>query len=93
MTQLEFFTALANGAKWGVPATISRSGSANGGLPIDAYSIFDSKAKAEIYASQDKTAVEAAGMVNNAYIGQIITVWESKDVEVSEGVTEKVDTV
>lgn len=93
MTQLEFFTALANGAKWGVPATISRSGSANGGLPIDAYSIFDSKAKAEIYASQDKAAVEAAGMVNNAYIGQIITVWESKDVEVSEGVTEKVDTV
>lgn len=93
MTQIEFFTALANGAKWGVPATISRSGSANGGLPIDAYSIFDSKEKAELYASQDKTAVEAAGMVNNAYIGQIITVWESKDVEVSEGVTEKVDTV
>jgi hypothetical protein len=83
MTQLEFFTALANGAKWGVPASISRSGSANGGLPIDAYSIFKSKADAELYASQNKTAVEAAGMVNNAYIGQIVTVWaEDNSVEV-----------
>lgn len=82
MTQLEFFTALANGAKWGVPATISRSGSANGGLPIDAYSIFKSKADAELYASQDKARVEAAGMVNNAYVGQIITVWESNKVKV-----------
>lgn len=85
MTQLEFFTALANGAKWGVPATISRSGSANGGLPIDAYSIFDSKAKAELYASQNKAAVEAAGMVNNAYVGQIITVWEKVPVIGEDG--------
>ena len=84
MTQLEFFAALANGAKWGVPASISRSGSANGGLPIDAYSIFDSKTKAELYASQNKAAVEAAGMVNNAYIGQIITVWESNEVDSDE---------
>lgn len=88
MTQLEFFTALANGAKWGVPATISRSGSANGGLPIDAYSIFKSKEDAVLYASQNKAAVEAAGMVNNAYIGQIVTVWESKTVG-----EETVDTV
>jgi hypothetical protein len=98
MTQLEFFTALANGAKWGVPASISRSGSANGGLPIDAYSIFKSKADAELYASQNKTAVEAAGMVNNAYVGQIITVWESnkvKDVdpETNAEIERVVDTV
>ena len=79
MTQLEFFTALANGAKWGVPASISRSGSANGGLPIDAYSIFKSKADAELYASQNKAQVEAAGMVNNAYVGQIVTVWAEDD--------------
>lgn len=85
MTQLEFFTTLANGAKWGVPATISRSGSPNGGLPIDAYSIFDSKAKAELYASQDKAAVEAAGMVNNAYVGQIVTVWEKVPVLGGDG--------
>ena len=85
MTQLEFFTALANGAKWGVPASISRSGSANGGLPIDAYSIFKSKADADLYASQNKTAVEAAGMVNNAYVGQIITVWEKVPVLDEEG--------
>lgn len=84
MTQLEFFAALANGAKWGVPASISRSGSATGGLPIDAYSIFDSKEKAELYASQNKAAVEAAGMVNNAYVGQIITVWESHEIETEE---------
>lgn len=99
MTQLEFFAALANGAKWGVPASISRSGSATGGLPIDAYSIFDSKAKAELYASQNKAAVEAAGMVNNAYVGQIITVWESNEVETDEvdedgqPITTTVDTV
>ena len=93
MTQSEFFTSLANGAKWGVPATISRSGSNNGGLPIDAYSIFDSKEKAELYASQHKAAVEEAGMVNNAYIGQIITVWEKVPALGEDGSPTTIDDV
>lgn len=77
--QEQFFENIKTGAKWGVPVTIQRSGSATGGLPLDSYSIFESKAKADIYASLKEAEVKAAGMVNNGYIGQLVAVWAADD--------------
>lgn len=70
MTREELFNNLKNGARWDVGVAINRSNS----LPLDANSIFESYEAAEAYASKDASKIAPYGFLNNAYIGQIITV-------------------
>lgn len=70
MTREELFTNLKGGARWDVGVAINRSNS----LPLDANSIFESYEAAEAYASKDASRIAEYGFLNNAYIGQIITV-------------------
>lgn len=70
MTREELFNNLKNGARWDVGVAINRSNS----LPLDANSIFESYEAAKAYASKDASKIAPYGFLNNAYIGQIITV-------------------
>lgn len=60
MTRNEFFTALANGAKWNVGVSIARTNP----LPLDANSVFESAEALETYIKTNPLA----------YPGQLVSV-------------------
>ena len=78
MTREELFDKLKAGARWDVGVSINRSNS----LPLDANSIFESYEIASTYASKNKEAIAALGLLDNAYIGQILTVVENNAVKI-----------
>ena len=78
MTREELFDKLKAGARWDVGVSINRSNS----LPLDANSIFESYEIASTYASKNKEAITALGLLDNAYIGQILTVVENDAVKI-----------
>ena len=100
MTREEFFNGLAGGSRWDVGVSINRSNS----LPLDAYSIFDSYQAAALYASKNDAAIakynednkdneNVVKLLNNAYVGQIITVWEKVETLNADNETILVDDV
>ena len=66
MAVQNFFDKLNGGARWDIAVSINRANS----LPLDANSVFSSYESAQKYASKNPEA----GVLNNAYPGQVLAV-------------------